>query len=249
MKSTDVNLVRFLSVLSFSSLLFLTVFAQKNETNSTVTGKTNTTDVMAIQSLIDTFSIPASTGDPCIPEPYSWVKCTSGRVTEINLTQMASGSHLPDFSAMDALEKIDLSNNIFLTIEFPDFLANFPKLKVLNLAVVPWTGTVPTSLRERSENKTLNLTLSSWGTKLCYSDEDICPKETNGGTSILRFNPPPLHKKDNVAIVLGILIPIFLIFWAIIGFLAVKRRRKAAAAASLNTPNHESQTIFSVQGR
>ncbi|KAI3942158.1 hypothetical protein MKW98_003757 [Papaver atlanticum] len=246
--STNVNLVRFLSVLSLSSLLFQTVSAQEN---STVTGKTNSADVVAIKLLVDTFFIKASAGDPCLPTPFSWVKCSSGdtpRVTELNLTQKVSGSHLPDFSAMDALEKIDLSLNIFLTIEFPDFLANFPKLKVLNLAAVPWSGTVPTSLLERSENKTLNLTLSSWGTNLCYSDEDVCPKETNGGTPILRFNPP-VHKKNTVSIVLGILIPV-LMFWAIItGFIAYKRKRKAAtAAAGLSTPNLN-PSIFSVQGK
>ncbi|KAI3877643.1 hypothetical protein MKW92_017701 [Papaver armeniacum] len=237
MNSTNVNLVRFLLVLSLSSLLFLTVSAQQN---STVTGKTNSADVVAIKLLVDTFFIQASTGDPCLPKPFSWVNCSSGdtpRVKELNLAQMLSGSHLPDFIAMDALEKIDLSLNTRLTIEFPDFLANFPKLKVLNLAAVPWSGTVPTSLLERSENKTLNLTLSSWGTNLCYSDEDVCPKETSGGTPILRFNPPP-RKKNTVSIVLGILIPVFLIIAIISGFLAYKRKRKAAsAAAGLNTPN------------
>ncbi|KAI3831713.1 hypothetical protein MKX03_021679, partial [Papaver bracteatum] len=106
MKSTHVNIVRFLSVLSLSCLLFLKVSAQ---TNSTVQGKTNSTDVVAIKLLVDTFFKQASTGsDPCLPTPFSWVKCSSSdtpRVTELNLAQMLSGSHLPDFSAMDALEK------------------------------------------------------------------------------------------------------------------------------------------------
>lgn len=240
------NLVRLLSVLSFSSLLFLTVSAQIDKRNPTRTRKTNSTDAMAIQLLVDafTFFLRASVGDPCLPVPYSWVKCSSDdtpRITEINLASKSSGSVLPDFSAMDALEKIDLSNSMLYGMEFPDFLANFPKLKVLNLERVPWSGTIPTSLKKRSDNKTLKLTLSPKLTKMCYSDEDVCPPGTeietgigtDGETFTTSFDGTPSRKsrkKKSVPILVGIII--FVIFWGVVGFaIANRRKRKASAAA------------------
>ncbi|KAI3942159.1 hypothetical protein MKW98_003758 [Papaver atlanticum] len=270
MKTTSyVNLARLVSVLSLSSLLFLTVSAQTDETSSTVTGETNSTDV-------DIFSIYVAEGDPCLPVPHSWIKCSSDdtpRVTEINLHDSTLvGTDIPDFSAMDALEKIDLGANILLAAEFPDFLANFPKLKVLYLVGTSIYGTIPTSLKKRSDNKTLTLMLS--GLDVCYSDEDVCPtktvtgkgkgtppagtdEETSPGTdnetsqgkseetsstgtdeeksaTSLTSTPPKSGKKKTTPIVLGTLIPLFVIFTAIVGFLATRhQKRKATAAAGL----------------
>ncbi|KAI3942152.1 hypothetical protein MKW98_003751 [Papaver atlanticum] len=172
MKNTKVNLIHFLSALSFSSLL-LTISAQL----------TDSSDVTALGLLQATFPLLAfSSGDPCLPPTtYTWVKCSSDaipRVTALNLgTALLTGS-LPDFSAMDALEIIDLSNNV-LQGDFPDFLANFPKLKVLNLANNYLSGTVPTSLRDKSQANTLKLTLTGEGMALCFSDDYTCATETN----------------------------------------------------------------------
>ncbi|KAI3942162.1 hypothetical protein MKW98_003761 [Papaver atlanticum] len=256
MKGANKNLVRFLSALFLSSLLFiLTVSAQTDETDSTVTGETNSTDVEAIALLFNTFPLLGvlSPGDPCLPTPFPWVECSSDdtpRITALNLGNYDSvvGVDLPDFSAMDALETIDLSND-FLVLDFPDFLADFPKLKVLNLANVLFTGTVPTSLWERSKNKTLKLTLTGLGTTLCYSDEAVCQVDTGSGTSpgtnggtptgnsgmtTTNFNPTPVKSRKNktVPIVLGTGIPIFVIFWAIVGFLAVDHQKRKAAASA-----------------
>ncbi|KAI3877639.1 hypothetical protein MKW92_017697 [Papaver armeniacum] len=125
MKNTKVNLVRLiLLALSFSSRLL------------TVSAQTNPTDVAALSLLQNNFPLLAliSTGDPCLPTPHFWLECSSDptpRITALNLNGAAlAGVLLPDFSAMDALEIIDLSNNL-LVLEFPDFLANFPNLKVL----------------------------------------------------------------------------------------------------------------------
>ncbi|RZC76199.1 hypothetical protein C5167_001175 [Papaver somniferum] len=170
MKSTNLNLVHFISVLFLSSLLFSTVSALTDETNSTVTGHTNSKDGDT-GSTIDTYPMleylatddENESDDPCLPIiKYSWTNCTSDdtpRITALNLglSGAMSNADLPDFSVMDALEIIDLSDN-FLSHEFPDFLADFPKLKVLNLANNYLTGTVPTSLRKKSKEKTLNLT-------------------------------------------------------------------------------------------
>ncbi|KAI3992288.1 hypothetical protein MKX01_030009 [Papaver californicum] len=259
MKSAYVNLVRLLSVLSLSFLLFLTVSAQ---TDSTVTGETNSSDAMAIQLLVDTFfGLPAlSVGDPCLPEPYSWVKCSSDdtpRITEINLHNSIVGTDLPDFSAMDALEKIDLGANILLAMEFPDFLANFPKLKVLYLVGTSIFGTVPTSLKKRSDSKTLKLMLPATG--LCFSDEDVCPAETETGTetgietspgtdeetSTTSFTPTRTksRKKKTVPIALGTGIPIFVIFWAVVGFLASAAQNILPDDQGINTDGQTHPTV------
>ncbi|RZC76200.1 hypothetical protein C5167_001174 [Papaver somniferum] len=211
MKSTDVNLVHFLSVLSLSFLLFTTVSAL-----------TNSNDVKAIQLLIDNYHSLGSLAtddqaDPCLPEPYSWVNCSSGdtpRVTALNLHHSGAlyNGDLYDFSALDALEIIDLSDNI-LGQEFPDFLADFPKLKVLNLANNFFTGTVPTSLRKKSKEGTLNLTLTGEGmNELCFSDKDVCPttKGTKTSPGIDEETSTNSGNKKTTPIVLGILIPIFM---------------------------------------
>ncbi|XP_026413131.1 uncharacterized protein LOC113308892 isoform X2 [Papaver somniferum] len=239
MKSANENIIRLLSVLSLSSLLFLTVSAQTDETNSTVTGKTNSTDAMAIQLLVDTFSFTLaamSLGDPCQPGSYLWVTCSSDDTPRIT--------------------EIDLGANILLGGEFPDFLANFPKLKVLYLVGTSIYGTVPMSLKKRLDNKTLQLMLPATG--LCFSDEAVCPAQTETGTGTRNspgtdgetspgtveetsttnsFTPTRTKssKKKTVPIALGTGIPIFVIFWAVVGFLAINHQKGKAAAAAGKT--------------
>ncbi|KAI3906742.1 hypothetical protein MKW92_037156 [Papaver armeniacum] len=267
MESANVNIIRLLSVLSLSSLLFLTVSAQTDETNSTVTGETNSDDVLAMKSLVDTYGFVLDrVGDPCLPTPYSWISCSSDdtpRITEINLhgSLRFGGSPMPDISAMDALEKLDIGGNTLWNIEFPDFLADFPKLKVLYLVGTPFYGTVPMSLKKRSDNKTLKLMLPATG--LCFSDEAVCPAQTETGTgtgnspgtdgetspgtveeasTTNSFTPTRTKssKKKTLPIALGTGIPIFVIFWAIVGFLAINhQKRKAAAAAGQTNGNFQ----------
>ncbi|KAI3992292.1 hypothetical protein MKX01_030013 [Papaver californicum] len=217
MRSTNVNLVHFLLVLSFlTSQFILKVPAQ--------TGEANSTDVETLA--LFNFDIPTG-DDPCLPTPLSWVDCSfdnTPRITALNLGNAGLYGAIPDCSAMDALEII---NNLFIE-EFPDFFANFPKLKVLNLAYNSFYGTIPTSL---SNNKKLELTLTGMESLLCYSDKETC--ETNIGTNeriLTRTNgltptsftrtQTKSRKKKTVPIVLGTVIPIFLIFWAIVGLLS-----------------------------
>ncbi|KAI3890840.1 hypothetical protein MKX03_036293, partial [Papaver bracteatum] len=86
MKSTNVNLVHFISVLSLSSLLFSTVSALTGVKNSTLTGHTNSKDVKGIQVLLDAYPMleylatddENESDDPCLPiTKYSWTNCTS----------------------------------------------------------------------------------------------------------------------------------------------------------------------------
>ncbi|KAI3869597.1 hypothetical protein MKW92_036337 [Papaver armeniacum] len=76
---------------------------------------------------------------------------------------------LPDFSAMSALETINLHNNS-MTEEIPKFLGTFPKLKVLNLADNNFSGTIPSSLSNNA-----NLTFNASGNpNLSCTDTSIC---------------------------------------------------------------------------
>ncbi|RZC82139.1 hypothetical protein C5167_044925 [Papaver somniferum] len=240
MRSTNGNLVHLLSVILFFSSLFILKGSAK-------TGETNSSDVETLA--LFNFDIPAGE-DPCLPTPLSWLECSSDdtpRITALNLGDAGLYGAIPDFSAMDALEIIDLSDNLF-SEEFPDFFANFPKLKVLNLAYNSFYGTIPTSL---SNNKKLELTLTGMESLLCYSDEDTCETDTgtetspgtNDGTPTRTYGLIPTgytprktksHKKKTVPIVLGTLIPIFLIFWAIVGLLVVNHQKKKAAAEQKN---------------
>ncbi|RZC82137.1 hypothetical protein C5167_044922 [Papaver somniferum] len=72
MKSTNAN--RFHFVLSLSSLLFLIVSALTDETNSILTGHTNSNDVEATHLLMENYPLLGylstdDQDDPCIPEP------------------------------------------------------------------------------------------------------------------------------------------------------------------------------------
>ncbi|KAI3865853.1 hypothetical protein MKX03_020601, partial [Papaver bracteatum] len=130
-----------------------------------------------------------------------------------------------------------------------------------NLANVLFSGTVPTSLRDKSKNKTLKLTLTGLGTTLCFSDDDLCPVEpgtgTNGGTSsgndgltTTSFTPTPVksRKKKTVPIALGTGIPIFVIFWAIVAFLAVNHQKRKVAAAAGGQMNGTSGSATPMYG-
>ncbi|KAI3877636.1 hypothetical protein MKW92_017694 [Papaver armeniacum] len=230
MRSTNVSLVHFLSVVLFFSSLFILK-------GSAQTGETNSTDVETLALFIDM----SSGDDPCLPTPQSWVECSSDdtpRITALNLGNSGLYGPIPDFSAMDALEIIDLGNNLFIE-EFPDFFANFPKLKVLNLAYNNFYGTIPTSL---SNNKKLELTLTGMEL-LCYSDEATCDTgtetETSPGTNEgtptrtygltpTNFAPRPTksRKKKTVPIVLGTVIPIFFDF---LGYCWITSQQKNGA--------------------
>ncbi|KAH9780820.1 protein kinase domain-containing protein [Citrus sinensis] len=74
-------------------------------------------------------------GDPCLPSPYTWdwVQCSSDpipRVTALNLSGYGLSGSLPDFSSMDALQTIDLSNNSF-SRNIPDFRGTLPTLNII----------------------------------------------------------------------------------------------------------------------
>ncbi|KAF6160057.1 hypothetical protein GIB67_021943, partial [Kingdonia uniflora] len=128
-----------------------------------LTDGTNAKDVEALALLQKSFDqLQEWSGDPCLPSPFTWdwVDCNSDarpRITALYLNGLELSGKIPDFSDMDALEKIDLHNNN-LTGKVPDFLGSLPKLTELNLANNNFVGTIPASI---SRKKKLKLTTFS----------------------------------------------------------------------------------------
>ncbi|XP_026415804.1 probable LRR receptor-like serine/threonine-protein kinase At1g05700 [Papaver somniferum] len=98
---------------------------------------TNLNDVNSLGLLQKSFNqLQDWQDDPCLPSPYTWdwVACDSDpdspRFTALYLNDLGLVGTLPDFSAMDALEIIDLHNNSLIEA-IPEFLGTIPKLKVL----------------------------------------------------------------------------------------------------------------------
>ncbi|RZC47789.1 hypothetical protein C5167_040730 [Papaver somniferum] len=141
---------------------------------------TNSDDVKALGLLKKSFSqLQDWSGDPCLPSPYTWdwVTCNndpdSPRITGLYLNDHGLTGTLPDFSAMDALETINLRNNSLMQ-GIPGFLATFPKLTALNLADNNFSGTIPSSLLNND-----NLKLETSGNpNLCTNTSTICNTES-----------------------------------------------------------------------
>ncbi|KAI3940679.1 hypothetical protein MKW98_029998 [Papaver atlanticum] len=152
---------------------------------------TNSDDVKALGLLQKSFvQLQDSNGDPCLPSPYTWewVECNSDpdspRIIALNLNDFGLTGILPDFSAMDALININLSNNN-LTQEIPEFLGTFPELTELNLADNNFFGTVPSSI---SNNVNLMFTATGNPDLLC-TPTSICNTVTEP-----RIIPSPVDK-------------------------------------------------------
>ncbi|XP_026422545.1 probable LRR receptor-like serine/threonine-protein kinase At1g05700 [Papaver somniferum] len=163
---------------------------------------TNSNDVKALGLLQKSFAqLEDWNGDPCLPAPYTWdwVACNndtdSPRITELYLNDLGLTGTLPDFSAMDALRTINLSNNN-LTREIPEFLGTFPELTVLNLADNNFNGTVPSSISDDVNlkfNATGNPNLLCTPTSVCNTDPEsrIPPPSTGNTDPESRIPPPP----------------------------------------------------------
>ncbi|XP_025818097.1 probable LRR receptor-like serine/threonine-protein kinase At1g67720 isoform X2 [Panicum hallii] len=84
-------------------------------------------------------------GDPCLPSPWSWVRCTSEaqpRVISINLSgKNLTGNVPPEVGALPCLAEIGLANNM-LTGPIPD-LSGSPNLSIIHLENNQLTGNVP----------------------------------------------------------------------------------------------------------
>ncbi|CAJ2632680.1 unnamed protein product [Trifolium pratense] len=132
-------------------------------------------DVAAISGVLSRYSSANWTqegGDPCLPVPWSWVRCSSDPQPSIisislsgkNLTgnipsditklvglvelwldgNMLTGP-IPDFTGCTDLKIIHLENNQFTGV-LPDSLANLPSLRELYVQNNMLSGTVPSNL-------------------------------------------------------------------------------------------------------
>ncbi|KAJ0106040.1 hypothetical protein Patl1_19471 [Pistacia atlantica] len=121
-----------------------------------LTNGTNAKDVVGLGLLQNGFEVLKGwSGDPCLPSPYSWdwIDCNSDDMPRISVGYDLAGS-VPDFSSMDALQTIDLSDNS-LDGPIPDFLGTFPNLALLNLSNNRFTGPIPSSLLKNKKLKLL----------------------------------------------------------------------------------------------
>ncbi|CAN0926803.1 Probable LRR receptor-like serine/threonine-protein kinase At1g67720 [Linum grandiflorum] len=111
-------------------------------------------------------------GDPCLPVPWSWVKCNSDnqpRITKLSLSSKnldgnipsdltkltglvelwldgnSLNGPIPDFSRCPNLEIIHLENNQ-LTGQLPSYLTDLPNLRELHVQNNMLSGTVPPGL-------------------------------------------------------------------------------------------------------
>ncbi|XP_061945581.1 uncharacterized protein At1g24485-like [Populus nigra] len=200
-----------------------------------LTDGTNSKDVEGLSELQKVFSdaLQEWSGDPCLPSPYTWewISCSNDtipRITALDLSNFDLSGELPDFSSMDALVTINLQNSSINGL-IPDFLGSLPNLKELNLADNYFSGTIPPSI---STNKKLKLVVSG-NPYLCVSGKSCQPTSTDGTTS--SSIPSGRRKKSNkLPVILGTTIPIFVIFWAIVGFI-VHHKRKTAAIIAITT--------------
>ncbi|WRX32955.1 Malectin-like domain - like 10 [Theobroma cacao] len=173
-------------------------------------------------------------GDPCLPSPYSWdwINCTSAstpRVTALYLGSFGLSGFLPDFSSMTALEIIDLHNNSLIG-SIPEFLGTLPNLKQLNLANNELSGLIPSSI---SKNTKLKLVVTG-NPDLCVSGKS-CKTASADGDNPTFSSSSGKKKKNNQPVILGTVIPIFVLLWVIGGVFAVlHHKRKSAATTGAN---------------
>ncbi|CAI9105269.1 OLC1v1004156C1 [Oldenlandia corymbosa var. corymbosa] len=172
---------------------------QSQITHGRKLGETNYKDVQGLQKIILAFPILSLTlgtnDDPCLPTRLSWIECSSAtypRVTALDLGNEGLFGFIPDFSIMDALVTIDMSNNA-LTGNVPSFLGFLPNLEELNLANNLLTGYVPASILQ---NK--NLITDFSGNYALYqlpppSPQIVSSPPFYGG----RSPPPPLYTYYN----------------------------------------------------
>ncbi|KAK4427928.1 hypothetical protein Salat_1561800 [Sesamum alatum] len=203
------------------------------------TGKTNYSDVLGLAALCTQYPwLLEDNEDPCLPPRWTWIQCNSDaspRVIELDLSSKILYGELPDFSTMDALQIIDLSQN-GLSGLIPSFLGTFPDLQELNLAYNLFTGPVPDSL---ACNNKLKLSLEgNTGLLLsssCSTSDTPSPtpnRNTNSGsTGSFRTPATSSRKKSKLPVILGSTISAFVVFWIAVGIFAIFRHKARTAAA------------------
>ncbi|XP_020551979.1 probable LRR receptor-like serine/threonine-protein kinase At5g16900 [Sesamum indicum] len=203
------------------------------------TGKTNYSDVLGLAALCTQYPwLLEDNEDPCLPPKWTWIQCNSDvspRVIELDLNSKILFGQLPDFSTMDALQIIDLSQN-GLSGPIPSFLGTFPDLQELNLAYNLFTGAVPDSL---ACNDKLKLSVEGNADLLtstsCSTSDTPSPTANrntdSSSTGSFRTPATTSRKKSNLPVILGATISAFVVFWIAVGIFAIFRHKARTAAA------------------
>ncbi|KAL3819442.1 hypothetical protein ACJIZ3_005347 [Penstemon smallii] len=115
--------------LSFSNIK---VKAVSHATDDTYTGQTDPRDVVGLMAIWSQYvQLVEANPDPCTSPMWTWIECNSDlRVVALNLGKNLLIGTLPDFSLLDALQRIDLSQNSFIG-PVPAFLGKFTDLQEL----------------------------------------------------------------------------------------------------------------------
>ncbi|XP_071741026.1 uncharacterized protein At1g24485-like [Rutidosis leptorrhynchoides] len=206
-----------------------------------LTDGTDSNDVKALALLQSTFDVLQEwRGDPCLPAPYSWdwLNCSNDvipRVTALYLNSFNLVGSIPDISSMDALVIIDLHNNS-LSGTIPSFLGTMSNLQQLNLADNKFSGSIPSSL---SNNGKLKLTVTG-NPSLCTSGKSCSSSlgSTNsspGSTNSSSGSGTSTSKKKSsmLPLILGIVIPVFILLWIAFAAFIIFRRKKIPAEVNM----------------
>ncbi|XP_031486685.1 putative leucine-rich repeat receptor-like protein kinase At2g19210 [Nymphaea colorata] len=171
---------------------------------------TNKNDADALEVLRGRYQqLQLWTGDPCLPPGFNWewLECNADkppRVTELHLNGSGLNGTLVDFSGLNALQIIDLSNNS-LSGKIPDFWGAFRNLKELNLANNNFSGPLPTSL------------VGNTKIKLNINGNNITEDNTNDG-----LNVKPIIIAVSVS---SVIIFLLLVGWVVYACLRSQRCR------------------------
>ncbi|RDY01212.1 putative LRR receptor-like serine/threonine-protein kinase, partial [Mucuna pruriens] len=120
----------------------INMYLEKND------GSLDGATIFSVLSHYSTADWAQEGGDPCLPVPWSWIRCNSDpqpRIVSIWLDGNMLTGPLPDFTGCMDLKIIHVENNQ-LTGVFPISLANLPSLRELYVQNNMLSGTIPSDL-------------------------------------------------------------------------------------------------------
>ncbi|GLJ45717.1 hypothetical protein SUGI_0962130 [Cryptomeria japonica] len=134
--------------------------------SSVLVNGTDSNDVVAANDILRHFNFEKDwTGDPCVPQKYSWdwVNCStdsSPRIIAMQLSGKGLNGTIPaSFGNLSALVKLNLSNNN-LSGSIPEELTQLSNLNELDLTNNNLTGSVPDGLADKQRNGKLDLSIN-----------------------------------------------------------------------------------------
>ncbi|KAH7365300.1 hypothetical protein KP509_18G019600 [Ceratopteris richardii] len=198
--------------------------------------------ITTVEAIKTTLGLSRYTGDPCLPVGYGydWLHCSTNNtgITAISLSNYeANGTipaelnnlttltevymngnnlkgEIPNLSALELLEILDLSNNS-LNGSIPSYLATLKNIKVLNLQNNNLSGTIPTSLLQRRQASSLSFEFSG-NPHLCDPMSTQCAPSTETRQS----------QKSRTTIIVGISVAGILLLGVAVGFVTYFSHKK-----------------------